>query len=78
MQSLRDPKLQLTVTNVIVSIGIAIATFVAIGIFRKQSRKELAYEAISNTPVITYCQSLCYGSLRLTFPNKFALFHLAS
>lgn len=53
MQFLSNPTVQFIITNVLVILGIIIAAIVAIAIYRRQSTKELAYEIISNSPVIS-------------------------
>jgi hypothetical protein len=48
MQFLSNPTAQFIINNVLVLLGIIIAAIVAIAIYRRQSRKEIAYAIISN------------------------------
>ncbi len=69
MQFLHDPTVQFVITNVIVLIGIAIATIIAIAIYRKQSRKEIAYEFVSNSSVISINAEL-KGKAQVIYEGK--------
>lgn len=53
MQFLSNPTTQFIVTSILTLLGVIITAIVTIVIFRKQSRKEIAYAVISNSPVIS-------------------------
>ncbi|SRR6266568_4803320 len=69
MPFLSNPTAQFIITNVLVILGIIVTAIVAIAIYRRQSRKEIAYEIVSNSPVISVGAEL-QGKAQVIYNGK--------